>query len=414
MDGHRRLDAPWLREGSLARVLELLDSAGEEARLVGGTVRNAVLREPLGDIDIATTALPQEVVRRAEAAGVKAVPTGIEHGTITLVIDSRPFEVTTLRQDVETFGRRAKVAFGRDWEADAERRDFTINALFLSRDGTIHDFVGGLADLETRRVRFIGDPAERIAEDYLRILRFFRFHAAYGEGAPDPAGLQACIRARASLDTLSRERVRMEILKLLVARHVVPTLAAMNEAGLLVSVIGGVPFLASSSVMIKIEETLSVLPNPVRRLGALAVRIVEDAERLRDRLRLANAEFERLAAMAQGWWKLSSAMAEQDARALLYREGPQTFSDRVMLAWSRAPQGASDEAWGGLATLPSRWQAPKFPLKSADFLSRGLKGPPLGIALREAENAWIDAGFPRDGASLARIVDAISAGVKQR
>ena len=221
--------------------------------MVGGAVRNTLLGLPHGDIDIATTAVPQEVMRRAEAAGFKAVPTGIDHGTITVVIAGRPFEVTTLREDVETFGRHATVKFGRDWKRDAERRDFTMNALFLSADGTVHDFVGGLGDLEKRHVRFIGDAAARIAEDYLRILRFFRFHAYYGEGAPDADGLRAAILARAGLDQLSRERVRMELMKLLVAPRAVPALAVMAEAGLLGSVLGGVPRLASFSNMAKAE-----------------------------------------------------------------------------------------------------------------------------------------------------------------
>ena len=235
----RRVDAAWLREAPLRDILAALDSEGEEARVIGGAVRNALLGEPHGDTDIATTAPPSEVIRRAEAAGFKAVPTGIEHGTVTVVGAGRPFEVTTLREDVETFGRRAKVAFGRDWKRDAERRDFTMNALSLSRDGTLHDYVGGLADIEARRVRFIGDAGRRIAEDYLRILRFFRFHAAYGEGVPDPEGVAACIEARAGLEQLSRERVRMEALKLLIAKHAVPTLALMTETGLLEQVLGG-------------------------------------------------------------------------------------------------------------------------------------------------------------------------------
>src|SRR5437764_12973440 len=183
------LDAAWLREGAVAQLLALLDRDGEEARVVGGAVRNALLGEPHGDIDIATTAPPAEVIRRVQAAGFKAVPTGLEHGTVTVVAEGIPFEVTTLREDVETFGRHAKVAFGRDWRRDAERRDFTMNALSLARDGHIYDYVGGLADVAARRVRFIGDPAMRIAEDYLRILRFFRFHAGYGEGTPDPEGV---------------------------------------------------------------------------------------------------------------------------------------------------------------------------------------------------------------------------------
>src|SRR5438874_12090653 len=175
-------DAPWLRSGPTARVLELLSGNGEEARVVGGAVRNALLKIPTGDIDIATTAVPDEVIRRAKLAGIKSVPTGIEHGTVTLVVDSQPFEVTTLREDTETYGRKAKVAFGRNWVRDAERRDFTINGLSVDAEGVVHDHVGGLADILAKRVRFIGEPDHRIAEDYLRILRFFRIHAAFGAG----------------------------------------------------------------------------------------------------------------------------------------------------------------------------------------------------------------------------------------
>src|SRR6478672_10004804 len=216
--GSGALEAPWLKSGPAARVLGLLNGDGEEARVVGGAVRNALLKIPIGDIDIATTAVPDEVIRRAKAAGIKSVPTGIEHGTVTLVVEARPFEVTTLREDVETYGRKAKVAFGRDWARDAERRDFTINGLSVDAEGVVHDHVGGLADIAARRVRFIGDPARRIAEDYLRVLRFFRIHAAYGEGEPDRAGYLACIAARGGLAGLSAERVRMEILKLMIAK----------------------------------------------------------------------------------------------------------------------------------------------------------------------------------------------------
>src|SRR6202048_79656 len=194
-----RVDAPWLKSGPTARVLGLLNGNGEEARVVGGAVRNALLQIPPGDIDIATTARPDEVVRRAKAAGIKSVPTGIDHGTVTLVVEGHPFEVTTLREDTETFGRKAKVAFGRDWVRDAERRDFTINGLSVDADGVVHDHVGGVEDIAARRGRFIGDPDQRIAEDYLRILRFFRMQAAYGAGVPDRAGTLACIRGRAGL-----------------------------------------------------------------------------------------------------------------------------------------------------------------------------------------------------------------------
>src|SRR5215470_16777718 len=210
-------DAPWLTAGAAGRVLALLNDGGEEARVVGGAVRNALLKIPIGDIDIATTALPDEVMRRAKEAGIKSVPTGIDHGTVTLVIDAQPVEVTTLREDTETFGRKAKVAFGRDWTSDAQRRDFTINALSVGADGVVHDYVGGLDDIAARRVRFIGEAKARIEEDFLRILRFFRIHAAFGAGEVDREGYLACISARAGLTTLSAERMRMEILKLLVA-----------------------------------------------------------------------------------------------------------------------------------------------------------------------------------------------------
>src|SRR3569623_2433182 len=238
----RKIDlSAWPFAAPLARLMDILDRDGEEARVVGGAVRNALIGVPFHEVDVATTAVPDEIVRRAKAAGFMPVPTGSEHGTVTVVIDKHPFEVTTLRTDVETFGRHAKVAFGRDWRQDALRRDFTMNALSVSRDGTVYDYAGGLDDLATRHVRFIGDAAQRIAEDYLRILRFFRFHAAYGAGGhPDADGLAACIAARDGLAQLSRERLRMEMLKLVVAQHATPTLIVMSDAGLTLSILAGV------------------------------------------------------------------------------------------------------------------------------------------------------------------------------
>jgi poly(A) polymerase len=251
-------DAPWLRSGATARVLALLNGNGEEARVVGGAVRNALLRIPIGDIDIATTALPAEVMRRAKAAGIKSVPTGLDHGTVTLIVDGHPFEITTLREDTETFGRKAKVAFGRDWIADAERRDFTINGMSVDAAGVVHDHVGGLEDIAAKRVRFIGDPDQRIAEDYLRILRFFRIHAAFGAGEPDRAGYLACIRARAGLAQLSAERVRMEMLKLMVAEGAVGAITAMADAGLLLAILGGVGYIGPLATMISAERLLGL------------------------------------------------------------------------------------------------------------------------------------------------------------
>jgi len=393
----RRLDARWLSAGALARLLAVLDRDGEEARVVGGAVRNALIGAPVEEIDLATTAVPDEIIRRVQAAGFKAVPTGVEHGTVTAVAEGRPFEVTTLRTDVETYGRHAKVAFGRDWRKDAERRDFTINALSAARDGTIYDYVGGLADLAARRVRFIGDPRQRITEDYLRILRFFRFHAAFSAGGhPDAEGLTACIAGREGLEQLSRERVRTELMKLLLAAHAVPSLIAMNDAGLLTRVLAGVGYLAAFENMTKVEAAAGLPADSVRRLGALGVAVAEDGERLWQRLRLANSEHERLVSMGEGWRRIAPGN-EQAARELLYRLKPEHYVDRVLLAWARSLATAHDETWRALATLPQRWTAPSFPLKAADFMARGIeKGPALGEAMRAAEEAWVKAGFPED------------------
>src|ERR1700737_1669603 len=259
-------DAPWLKSGPTARVLELLNGDGEEARVAGGAARNALLKIPTGDIDIAPTALPTEVIRRAKAAGIKSVPTGIDHGTVTLVVDAQPFEVTTLREDTETFGRRATVAFGRDWVCDARRRDFTINGLSVDAEGVVHDHVGGLDDIAARRVRFIGDPNRRIAEDYLRILRFFRIHAAYGSGEPDRAGYLACIGAREGLASLSAERRRMEMLKLMVAEGAAGAITAMVDGGLLLPIFGGVAYTGPFRAIIAAERVLGLKPDAVRRL----------------------------------------------------------------------------------------------------------------------------------------------------
>src|SRR6202012_5859150 len=332
-------DAPWLTSGPTARVLSLLNGGGEEARVVGGAVRHALLGVPIVDIDIATTALPDEVVRRARAAGVKSVPTGIEHGTVTLVVDGQPFEVTTLREDIETFGRKAKVAFGRDWARDAQRRDFTINGLSVDAGGVVHDHVGGLEDLAARRVRFIGDPDARIAEDYLRILRFFRIHAAYGAGEPDRAGYLACIGGRAGLAALSAERMRMEVMKLMVAQGAADATVAMADGGLLLPIFGGLAYTGPFAAMIAAERALGLAPSAIRRLGALAVAVTEDAKRLSARLRLTNQETRTLDSMGHRWWRLAG-MDETRARRRLYRLGADRYRDRLMLAWARAGAGA--------------------------------------------------------------------------
>ena len=406
-------DAPWLKSGPAARVLALLNGDGEEARVVGGAVRNALLNIPAGDIDVATTALPDEVVRRAKAAGIKSVPTGIEHGTVTLVVDAHPFEVTTLREDTETFGRKAKVAFGRDWVRDAERRDFTINGLSVDAEGRVHDHVGGLADIAARRVRFIGDADQRIAEDYLRILRFFRIHAAFGAGEPDRDGYLACIRGRAGLASLSAERVRMEMLKLLVAGGVSAAVLAMAEGGLLQALTGGVVYTGPLATMVAIERALGLPASSTRRLAALTVAVTEDAKRVATRLRLSNAEAKALDSMGHRWWRFATK-DEANARRLLYRLGAEPYHDRVLLGWARAASDVHSSRWRELAELPQRWTAPKFPLRAADFIARGMaEGPALGHVLTLAEDAWLAADFPLEEAALASIADQAAARVSR-
>lgn len=396
--------ADWLTGGGAATVLSLLGRDGEEARVVGGAVRNALMGLPVGEIDIATTAVPDEVIRRARTAGVKYAPTGIEHGTVTLIVEGHPYEVTTLREDVETYGRKAKVAFGRDWARDAERRDFTINALSADAAGRVYDYCGGLDDIVAARVRFIGDAGQRIAEDYLRILRFFRIHAAYGAGAIDRVALSACIAGRKGLAALSAERIRAEMLKLLVAPGAADALREMGDAGLLLDLLGGVAWHADFSAMVALERRLALPADPMRRLAALAVWIKEDAARLKLRLRLANAEHDRLDSMAHRWWRLA-ALDERQAKIRLYKLGEARFRDRVMLA--RVRSGGEDVYWDRLLTLPQRWPVPVFPLRAADFMARGLRpGPALGAALSRAEQAWIDADFPIQAAELSAIADA--------
>ena len=410
MNTARVLDAPWLTPGPTSRVLTLLNGGGEEARVVGGAVRNALLGIPVSDVDIATTALPEEVVKRAKAAGIKSVPTGIEHGTVTLVVDGQPFEITTLREDTETFGRKARVSFGRDWVGDAHRRDFTINALSIGADGVVHDYVGGLEDLAVRRVRFIGAPEQRIEEDYLRILRFFRFHAAFGAGEVDRDGYIACIKERAGLANLSAERLRMEMLKLLIADGAVEATTAMADGGLLQMIIGGVSYGGTFAAMIAAEKTLGLKADPMRRLAALAVGLPEDARRLATRLRLSNNEAKALDSMGHRWWRLAG-MDEARARRRLYRLGEAAYRDRLLLAWART--GGDSGCWTLLAQLPQRWTAPKFPLKASDFVARGVaEGPALGHVLTLAEDAWLAADFPLEKAALSAIADQAVARVK--
>uniref|UniRef100_A0A9E7ZHG5 CCA tRNA nucleotidyltransferase n=1 Tax=Bosea sp. NBC_00436 TaxID=2969620 RepID=A0A9E7ZHG5_9HYPH len=400
--------ARFLAQPVLARLLHALDGEGEETHVVGGAVRNLLLGEPASDVDLATTALPQETMRRGRAAGFKAVPTGIEHGTVTLVAEGMSFEVTTLRRDVETDGRRAKVVFGRDFAADALRRDFTINALGLGRDGRLHDYCGGLDDLAQRRVRFIGDAAMRIREDYLRILRFFRFHARYGAGAPDADGLRACIAGREGLAGLSRERVRAELLKLLVAPGVAPTIRAMAGAGLLMPVIGGVPHL-SRFAAIAGGERAGV--HPAFRLAALAVSVGEDASRLRERLRLSNEEFDRIERIARALEGLGGR-AGLPAIAALRQVAHGCGSDAAAaaLVLLNASTGAEDRVQELIAELG---RTPRFEPTGKDVIGLGIPpGLRVGQMLEAARQSWIEAGCPAGADEQMEFVRMAATGLR--
>ncbi len=400
-------EVAFLKTRPLADVLAALDGGGEETRVVGGAVRNLLFGLPLTEIDLATTAAPKTVIDRATASGFKAVPTGIEHGTVTVVADGKPFEVTTLREDVETDGRHAVVRFGRDWKKDAERRDFTINAMSLSSDGTVHDYCGGLADIGTRSIRFIGNADQRIAEDYLRVLRFFRFFAAYGDGEPDREGYLACARARNHLGQLSRERIRAEIMKLLVAKRAPEALTAMADTGIYDAVFANAPELPALARLALIERSNEIEPDAVRRLAVVAVRLDEDAVHLRERLRLSNDEYKRLVSMGDRWWQLTPSRGEAYARETLYRIGAEEYADRALISFAHSDASLADEKWGALLSLPSHWTPPRFPLSADDFIKRGVeKGPKLGKALAAAEAAWIAANFSEDAATLSKIADS--------
>lgn len=384
--------AAFLAEPVLAQLMAALNGEGEETRVVGGAVRNLLLDEARSDVDLATTALPEETIRRGKAAGFKAVPTGIEHGTVTLVSKGQSFEVTTLRRDVETDGRRAKVVFGRDFVEDALRRDFTINALGLSRDGAIHDYSDGLADLAVRRVRFIGRAEERIREDYLRILRFFRFHAQYGAGSPDAEGLRACVAGRMGLGGLSRERVRAETMKLLVAPGAAATLEAMAGAGLLMPVIGGVPHLSRFAAM---AAGGGEGVCPAFRLAALAVSVREDASRLRERLRLSNEEFDRIERIALALERLGG-QAELPALASLrhaaHALGQNAVAGALVLLNASAEEGAGRDVQRLIGELGG---TPAFLPTGKEVIGLGiLPGPQVGRVLEAARQSWIEAGCP--------------------
>jgi tRNA nucleotidyltransferase/poly(A) polymerase len=397
-------DAAWLRRPETQAVLEMLDQAGHPARAVGGVVRNALLGHPVTDIDIATPATPDTVMRLAAAAGHRAVPTGIEHGTVTVIVAGHPFEVTTLRRDVSTDGRRATVAFTTDWAEDAARRDFTINALYCDRAGQVHDPLGGLADLAARRLRFIGDAEARIREDYLRILRFFRFHAQYAEGPLDGPGLAATVALRGGLDRLSGERIRQELVRLLVAGRAPPAVRTMCETGIMTALLHVAPRPDVFEHMCAIEAAVGAAPSAMLRLGALAGVVDEVGDALAAQLKLSRDERESLAAYcaAAGRWT-SAGSAAAGRRALFLAGDDDRFRADVLTRWSAAGAAPDDATWRGLYELPTRWRAPVFPVSGGDVLALGVApGIAVGQLLDQVRTAWIEEDFSSDRSALLK------------
>jgi poly(A) polymerase len=393
-----RLDPKgWRKRSGMTKLLKALGAGDGLTRYVGGAVRDNLLGLPVSDVDLATKLRPDEVVERLQAAGIKAVPTGLEHGTITAVSDGHPYEVTTLRRDVETFGRHATVAFTDDWQEDAARRDFTINALLADPvTGEVCDYFGGLADLEQGRVRFIGDPFERIAEDHLRILRFFRFHARFGRGDPDAPALEACAERANDLMALSRERIADEILKLLAVDDPVATVRVMLDRSILKPVL---PEISQDSpdkldALIRSEADAGIEPDPVRRLASLLPRDGAVAAAVAARLKLSNRARKRLECAAEG--------SITDARATAYRLGTECAVDRLLLAGDASQ-----------ATTIAAWTPPRLPITGGVLIKRGLiEGPVVSRTLRQIEDRWIEAGFPT-GSDLESIVtEALAASLR--
>ena len=389
-------DAAWLKRPETLRVFAALSGGDIETRAVGGAVRDALLERRVLDVDFATTAVPDKVMALARKAGLKAIPTGIAHGTVTVVADGVSFEVTTLRRDVETFGRHAKVVFTKDWAEDAQRRDFTLNALYAAPDGAVCDPLGGYADLVAGRVRFIGEAEARIKEDYLRILRFFRFNAYYGKVPLDDEGLAACVRQRDGLAQLSAERVAAELKRLLAAPKALAAVEAVFDFGLLSDILGSAPRLDRLARLIAIEDGAGLEPHAILRLAALSVFVAEDAPRLAARFKLSNAEQAMLLHGADETF--DPALPEEGAaKRLLYRSGPEDYVVQVLLSWATRGARPDDADWQRALSLPARWQAPEFPLRGPDITALGdFKGPEIGAMLRAVEQQWIDGGFAED------------------
>jgi poly(A) polymerase len=380
-----------------------LKEHGGAARFVGGAVRNALIGEAVGDVDIATPLVPDEVMRRLQAARLGAVPTGIEHGTITAVSGGKPFEITTLRRDVENFGRRALVAYTTDWAEDAARRDFTMNALYADEDGTVSDYFGGLDDLTSRRVRFVGDATTRIREDYLRILRLFRFHAWYGRGDLDEEALAAAAAEKGGMKLLSGERVQKELLRLLEAQDPSATLTEMERAEILAQILPAGFRLPRLQRLVVVERGNSLPADAVLRLAALIPDGVPPALRIAEALKLSNAARDRLVQAGEKEDRIVAALPHAEARQLIYRLGAACFRDQLLLQWATSRARANDSAWRALLGLAMNWKAPVFALSGNDVMAEGIEaGPKIGMLLREIERWWIEQDFAPDREALLK------------
>jgi poly(A) polymerase len=406
---------PWMTAPATAAVFDALEAAGgaDCARFVGGCVRNALIGKPIGDIDIATRLSPPAVTEALKAAGLKAVPTGVEHGTVTAVSASKPFEITTLRRDVSTDGRRAVVAFTDDWAQDAQRRDFTLNSLYAHRDGSIYDPTGhGVADARAGRIVFVGDADQRIAEDHLRILRFFRFLAWYGKGEADAAALAACAAGRAQIKALSAERVSKELLKLLGADDPRPSVALMETAGVLGEVLPTPINLERLAGLVGVEADQLFENEPLLRLAALLPDDQVGAQSFAERLRLSNVDRDRLVAALSPTPELKSWMSPREIRRAVYRGGARPFRDRAKLAWASAGRTATTPQWRGMIALGEGWVRPTFPFGGEDVIAAGVpKGPMVGQVLREVEDWWIDHDFIDDKLSAVEKLKSVVQGM---
>ena len=390
------LHPPWLAEPPVQRLLAALDAIGIEARFVGGCVRDALLGIAGGDTDLATPAPPETVMAALRKARIKVVPTGIAHGTVTAVIASRPFEITTLRRDVETYGRRAKVAFDADWDEDAARRDFTINAIYLAPDGTLFDPVGGRADLAAHRVRFVGDPATRIAEDVLRILRYYRFEARFGAGDGDPDARAACRARAAKLPALSAERVWRELSRLLSSPNPIRALRMMRDDSVLAAI------LPEATRIDRLDNLVALSDDPLLRLAALIEANGAGASALAERLRLSKIEHNRLAGLA-GPWPVEPDADDRAQRLSLYRLGQKRYGDLLLLL--AADRRLKTAALHKLTELAETWSIPAFPLGGDDVTALGIApGPRVGRLLAAVKRWWEDGDFAADRAAcLAKL-----------